>query len=170
MDFLTQNSSQWKGLKELMVEGRVCNCCKDFKPWESFAINKKGLNDRKSICKVCSNRSQVLLAKRRREEDPEAAYKLYRSRLLRKKYGISQEIYDTMLYDQGGCCAICEKPYSGLSNNTLLFVDHCHNSEKVRGLLCYHCNTLLGMAFDNPEILRVAAKYLEKDSLTNEPS
>jgi hypothetical protein len=43
-----------------------------------------------------------------------------------------------------------------------LDVDHCHSSEKVRGLLCNPCNSMLGHARDNVFILKAAANYLEK--------
>ena len=40
------------------------------------------------------------------------------------------------------------------------FVDHCHDTKKVRGLLCAKCNTLLGMAKDDVSILQNAITYL----------
>jgi hypothetical protein len=39
-------------------------------------------------------------------------------------------------------------------------VDHCHQTKRVRGVLCQHCNTLLGMAKDKIRVLRAAIKYL----------
>ena len=54
-------------------------------------------------------------------------------------------------------CAICG---SVLSDTNKAFVDHCHNTKKVRGLLCAKCNTLLGMAKDDVSILQNAITYL----------
>jgi hypothetical protein len=65
-----------------------------------------------------------------------------------------------MLELQQGKCAICEK-----SSDKHLFVDHCHTTGKIRGLLCQHCNTLLGMAFDDTNILLSAVAYLNKQEL-----
>ena len=41
-----------------------------------------------------------------------------------------------------------------------LAVDHNHTTGKVRGLLCSNCNTLLGKAKDNVNILQAAIDYL----------
>ena len=61
---------------------------------------------------------------------------------------------------QEGKCAIClrpmEKPY----------VDHCHTTKQVRGLLCQQCNSGIGMFGDNIEIMLRAIEYLKKPDLT----
>jgi len=46
----------------------------------------------------------------------------------------------------------------------LLYVDHCHSSGKVRGLLCHHCNTALGKFQDSVEVLSSAIDYLRKNN------
>lgn len=40
-------------------------------------------------------------------------------------------------------------------------VDHCHDTGKVRGLLCFNCNVGIGSLQDDIEMLRKAIKYLE---------
>ncbi|WP_197686171.1 endonuclease domain-containing protein [Actinoplanes derwentensis] len=42
-----------------------------------------------------------------------------------------------------------------------LVVDHCHQRQGIRGLLCVSCNSMLERARDRPEILRAGAAYLE---------
>jgi hypothetical protein len=42
-----------------------------------------------------------------------------------------------------------------------LAVDHCHDTENVRGFLCSRCNKALGFMRDRPDLLRAAADYLE---------
>jgi len=63
---------------------------------------------------------------------------------------------------QNHCCEICgenvENCEKGSGNR--LAVDHCHNTNKVRGLLCSACNILLGKAKDNISILQSAINYL----------
>lgn len=82
-----------------------------------------------------------------------------RSRYLLAKYGITSEQWDQMFSDQGGLCAICQRPEEeGVSR---LHVDHCHDSGKVRALLCHSCNTGIGHFRDDPEILQNAAAYVE---------
>lgn len=132
---------------------KPCSKCEEVKPLEEFAINSKGLHGRKSVCKVCSNDAQKKLAAKRKAEDPEAWSKYRRDKHLRSKYGMTQEDYEDMAEAQKGECAICNK-------TATLYIDHCHNSEEVRGLLCQQCNTLLGMAYDNIDTLKSAIEYL----------
>lgn len=77
-----------------------------------------------------------------------------------KKYGITLEEYDALLAKQGGVCAIC-KCSPDVQHHKVLAVDHCHDSKKVRGLLCDRCNLGIGGLKDNPELLQAAITYLE---------
>jgi len=60
-----------------------------------------------------------------------------------------------MVARQGGKCLICKR-----KPKKFLFVDHCHARKKIRGLLCGHCNSMLGFARDNPNTLEAGARYL----------
>lgn len=77
----------------------------------------------------------------------------------KKQYGITVEHYDEMFKKQNGCCAICKEPKL-LDRN--LAVDHCHNSKKVRGLLCQGCNMGLGFFKDDINLLSKAILYLNE--------
>lgn len=66
-----------------------------------------------------------------------------------------------MLTVQGSSCKICLTTEPG-GKGLVFHVDHCHDSGKVRGLLCMACNIMLGKAQDNTETLRAAIKYLEE--------
>lgn len=74
------------------------------------------------------------------------------------KYGITEDEYLNMFSVQDNKCAICGKSFE----ETKAFVDHDHKTGKVRGLLCTKCNSVLGMADDNTEILNKAIKYLSE--------
>lgn len=76
------------------------------------------------------------------------------------KYGISGEDFQGMLLAQDFSCAICGTKEPKGKGNTL-HVDHCHDTDLIRGLLCHHCNTSLGGFKDSPELLRKAASYVE---------
>jgi hypothetical protein len=75
---------------------------------------------------------------------------------LKRKYGMSLEEFDRILAEQGGACAIC-----GQTSNETLCVDHCHQTGKVRGLLCRRCNGGLGCYGDNPLFMSKAVAYLK---------
>ena len=76
------------------------------------------------------------------------------------QYGISEMDYARMLTEQNGGCAICGDDGSA-GRGGVLHVDHCHQTGRVRGLLCDRCNHGLGNFKDDPALLRRAAYYLE---------
>lgn len=75
----------------------------------------------------------------------------------RKLYGITLEEYEAMLEVQGGVCAMC-----GGTQERALNVDHCHETGRVRALLCTPCNGMLGNARDSIENLERGITYLRK--------
>jgi hypothetical protein len=80
-----------------------------------------------------------------------------KSKRLTKNYGLSLEEYNSLLLFQKNMCAICETEFSNGNNP---HVDHCHITNKVRGLLCRQCNLLLGHAKDDTDILIKSINYL----------
>lgn len=71
-------------------------------------------------------------------------------------YGITIKQHRQMIIDQNGCCAICRR-----STNRLI-IDHCHETGKVRGLLCYACNSAIGLLQEDPRTFFSAMEYLNK--------
>jgi Recombination endonuclease VII len=69
-----------------------------------------------------------------------------------------QEARHRLLKEQNGLCAICGNKES----ERRLALDHCHDTGKIRGLLCGTCNTGIGMLKDSVELLEAATKYLSK--------
>ncbi len=65
-----------------------------------------------------------------------------------------------MFEEQDGCCAICKRHQSEFTKS--LFIDHCHKTNKVRGLLCHNCNIGLGSFKDNIELMKNGINYLNK--------
>jgi hypothetical protein len=83
------------------------------------------------------------------------------------RHHITATRYTEVLAAQGGGCAICKTPDPG--GRGMFQIDHDHTccdseygscGECFRGLLCFHCNHLLGSAHDNADTLRAAAAYL----------
>lgn len=77
------------------------------------------------------------------------------------RYGMSLTEYDLLLDAQGGGCAICGARHADSASRALA-VDHCHDSDVVRGLLCSACNRAIGNFKNRPDLLRAAAAYLER--------
>lgn len=71
------------------------------------------------------------------------------------KYGVSKPIWDEMEKRQNGRCALCPKP--------LQFVDHCHKTGIVRGLLCPLCNTALACIEADSSWASRAVEYIQRD-------
>ena len=78
---------------------------------------------------------------------------------LKKCYGINLDDFESMEKAQNGVCAICEGKCGTFGN---LSVDHCHETGKVRGLLCSACNRAIGGLKHDVSILERAIAYLKK--------
>jgi Recombination endonuclease VII len=80
---------------------------------------------------------------------------------LKYKYGLTTETLNAMIEAQDNRCLCCRTQF-GLFKAHQPYVDHCHKTGRVRGILCNQCNSLLGKANDQPKILRACARYLER--------
>lgn len=124
--------------------------CGLLKPRAEFSrrkLSRDGLQYRCKPCDLKQNRAWV--AKNRQQR---AEYRcLY-------DYGVTLDVVYKAIDDQGGKCPICGDPVSREDH----VKEHCHTTGKFRGATCRYCNTVLGMARDNPETLRNAAAYLER--------
>lgn len=82
----------------------------------------------------------------------------------KRNYGITDADLTKKKAEQGNKCFLCgsEGFLIGKNNHSeKLVVDHCHETGRVRKLLCQNCNRGLGLFQDNPELLRKAADYVE---------
>ncbi|GGY02474.1 recombination endonuclease VII [Streptomyces minutiscleroticus] len=114
---------------------KLCRICGEVKPhseWHRNASASDGLSTR---CKACR-------AVRGRQDH------------LKRQYGITGAERDELLAAQAGVCCIClAAPAAD--------VDHCHETGRVRGVLCFSCNAALGQLKDRPDVMRRAAAYVE---------
>ena len=128
-------------------------------------------------CLTCLDREKAANRARRERIGVEGV----RAENLRSKYGIAPEEYDALREAQGFRCAICgvhedEIRYVPRGRPRLdgrptaepfrLVVDHCHDSSRIRGLLCAGCNSAIGHFNDSPAAMRAAALYLEAGEQT----
>lgn len=91
----------------------------------------------------------------------------YRNRRYLSNYGITFDEYEILLNKQNNKCAICGEEETrlvkkGLKEKRKLAVDHCHETNAVRELLCSSCNHGLGAFKDNVSIIKNAIDYLKK--------
>lgn len=147
---------------------KFCNSCQETKDNSNFYKNRSKPDGLSSMCKPCNLTSNQ---KRYRSEEGKKRNREY-TRQWRKNnprpekqqiylrkclYGITDAEYKQMVENQKGLCAICKKPPS-----KILFVDHCHETGKVRGLLCHKCNVGLGYLGDSVQGIKNALEYLEQ--------
>ena len=115
-----------------------------------------------NLCRRCEKDAQKRRLNARRYSRSSQRF----DQRLRRTYGITIEDYNRMWEKQSGVCAICHRPPPLRKNRNgeilqqRLYVDHDHTLGTVRGLLCSSCNTLLGVARDDPKLLERAAAYL----------
>ena len=159
---------------------KVCITCKKEKSLDSFNKNKSMIDGLHYTCRTCSSILKKKNYKKHKEKicaKGKLYYKNNREKALQKAreynkshkqsirgyhlkhyYNITLEQYDVMFEIQNGVCVICGPP----ELMRRLSVDHCHETGKIRGLLCQRCNRAIGLMEDNVQNLHNAIKYLDK--------
>lgn len=127
-------------------ELKTCTKCGISKLLTAFYTNK---GRRWSSCKACKTARDY----QRHRDNPD----LQRAFDLRRRFGITLQEYDAMLAAQGGVCAVCGEPPSAKR----LAVDHNHTTGKVRALLCYSCNSALGLLNEDRARIQRLDAFLE---------
>ncbi|MGW7549049.1 endonuclease VII domain-containing protein [Streptomyces sp. NPDC054770] len=112
-----------------------CPQCEVVKPHSEWERNKTSSDGWASYCRAC------------RAERNRVSY-------FKRKYGLTEAERDALIASQRGVCCICLSAPAA-------HVDHCHETGRVRGVLCFSCNAALGQFKDQPEVIRRAAAYVE---------
>lgn len=125
--------------------GRHCTSCGVFKAADQFNLErdaraKNGVTMR-GQCRPCREHIK------------------WKSFIVRT-YNITADDYYSMLEKQNYKCAICNSDSNKNNSREKMFIDHCHETGKVRGLLCSNCNMALGLFNDDTETLNKAIAYL----------
>jgi hypothetical protein len=115
---------------------KFCRGCQRVVPHSEWAVRSTTKDGLAFRCKTCMSASD-------------------QAKYLQRTYGMSVEDLDAMLLAQHGVCAICQTAPAA-------HVDHDHQTDKVRGQLCFRCNAALGQLGDDPLVVRRAARYLER--------
>jgi hypothetical protein len=138
---------------------KTCKICKKQKSLDEFYETKRNgvPYGHHGKCKACYVKKQ--------QENYDPIKK--RDENLKRVYGIGINEYDILLEKQDHKCAICGSTdpkgrKSGRGGGVdVFYVDHCHTTGKVRGLLCNICNRSMGYLGDNTQTLQSMIKYLQ---------
>ena len=160
---------------------KICSQCKNEKPINDFRRASSEKDGHQHACKSCQTakrkewneknpglareKAKILRAKnpdkhnahttRWRKNNPDKV----KDSFLKKKYGIGIVEWKRLFEIQEGRCKICNTHQSELKKD--LAVDHCHKTNKVRGLLCVRCNRAIGLLEDDPVLLDKSSSYLK---------
>jgi ribosomal protein S27AE len=132
---------------------RACTRCQYF---EAKARRALGMM---SAMSIETKKKNALREKRWRYSEKGITY--YSARGRKRKYGMTPVQFSEIYLDQMGKCKICGRRL--LDPDSGLHVDHCHKTDKVRGLLCKRCNLGLGQFTDNPRYLYNAYQYIASE-------
>jgi hypothetical protein len=126
------------------IEMKCCGCENMFQAFLIKVRQGKG--------KYCSIECYQAYRKKNKKDEKE------RAKIHQKKYNynLSENEYYGLFEKQNYQCAICQCDL----NTNRPCVDHDHETNSVRGILCNACNRGLGFFKDDVDRLRNAIKYL----------
>lgn len=121
-------------------EGKVCNCCNRMLPEYRFgpraSTDPRYLGMVKYHCTECTTAG-------------------LRARTYRLSEAQMRE------FSSVTNCAICDDTLTRGRGLLGRVIDHCHETGRIRDVLCGACNRGLGCAKDSPDRLRKMALYIE---------
>ncbi len=138
-----------------LADEKQCTHCLTVKPLDHFSKERNTSNVYRSYCKKCA----VKRVQDKRKDDPS----WWRKYQLKRDFGLTINDYEAMLEAHGYRCAICNSLFDMDVVARKPNLDHCHKSGKVRGVLCFSCNTSIGKFGDDIEVLKSAISYLERN-------
>jgi len=130
---------------------KCCSVCKETKDITSFVAKKDTKCGRGSICKKCNSyRSRQWCEDNKDKRNA-------------NRYNLTTDEYYSIYKKQESKCGICGVFVKlGGKGHGAGYVDHCHNTGKVRGILCHNCNIAIGLLKDNITTLYSAIKYIKE--------
>jgi hypothetical protein len=150
---------------------QACGCRCDLCRAAERAYNQKRIEAKPELREQANQRQRRWVERnpeasaancqRWRERNPEKVKEQQKRRneeFRLRQYQLTTDQHEAMIAAQNGVCAICGQP-----DKTRLAVDHCHQTRRLRGMLCRPCNLGLGCFKDDVERLKKAIDYLEND-------
>ncbi|MDO3651295.1 endonuclease domain-containing protein [Nocardia mangyaensis] len=164
------------------MAGKKCNDCCEFLSLNEFHNNKRNNDGKSNKCRNCTR----IRERRHVEKSKPVSEKLCKgcnrilssamyhknagkrsglcekckdcrnTEIVEKRYNLKKGKLAILKHRANNACEICKESVE------LLAVDHCHTTNKVRGLLCSNCNNGLGRFKDNTEYLNNAINYLQE--------
>ena len=140
---------------------KYCNKCKSIKDTVLWSKNRSTKDGLSTQCKACMKENAKDHYSRNKQKVNARNIEYYKkfgkfgSLLL--KYRVSKSQYQELLIKAKGQCQICNEKF----RNKEPYLDHCHKTNKVRGLLCNSCNVGLARFKDNILLLNKAKEYLK---------
>lgn len=142
----------------------VCCACKEEKDCSLFSIKSKSKRGYSSKCKDCHNkyvREKWYPLNSEKQKKSSAKWKKQNlEKVFATRYNVSVAAIHEVLGKANNQCQVC-----GASDD--LHIDHCHSTNKIRGVLCRNCNTLLGRLGDSEDSVKAkCSSFLNYLSLT----
>lgn len=149
-----------------MSDTKTCTKCKEVKSISAFGTDKIRWDGLTSQCKLCRNAVNRETSRRHKDRlKKEGKLEEYnRQRVeahrLRKYKDYTPGLFDELYTRQEGRCSICGRHQSELK--TTLGIDHNHDTDEIRGLLCRRCNSGIMLFSEDAELCLRAYQYLRK--------
>lgn len=140
-----------KTIIPITITEKRCSHCRIVKPVSDFSRNRASKDHLEGYCRLCVREINKT-----------------NNTYLLTNYGITWDDFYAMLAAQNNVCAICKEDEKviHLGKKLRLSVDHNHKTKKVRGLLCYACNHLVGYLQRHKHNLVTALAYIEKHEIS----
>jgi len=143
---------------------KICNKCKIEKPKTEFYQNPyrddgfthwwKFCMEEKAKTRIWHNHRTVKCLKIKQIKQTKTL------NLKLSKHNLTLKEYNQKLKEQNNKCAICGKHQDEFKKR--LAIDHNHKTGDNRGLICHNCNLMLGLAYEDIQILQCGINYLIK--------
>lgn len=141
---------------------KKCGFCGNSSEFSADSSRPRGF---RLVCKPCSNkRRKAYWDKLKSTPEGLLHYQnIKKSEGLRLRYGMTLKEKEVLLQSQNNQCAICKKVLC--IDQSDCHIDHCHKTNKIRGILCVECNLFIGGLEKhlNSGLLKEMLSYLEKE-------